>query len=93
MTIPEKFYDKEGFRKLSAGAVALYFFMLALEEKYGGAFFFSVDRFVSDLNTSRASFFRHRDELEAAELIAIQSTAQQKNGEVRKRVKYYILDD
>ena len=93
MTVPEKFHDNEGFRKLSAGAVALYFFMLTLEEKYGGAFFFSVDRFVSDLNTSRASFFRHREELEKAGYIAVQSTAQNKNGEIRKRVKYYILQD
>lgn len=93
MTIPEKFFEHEGFRKLSNGAVALYFFMLSLEEKYGGAFFFSVDRFVSDLNTSRASFFRYRDELQKAGFIAIQSTTEQKNGEVRRKVKYYILQD
>lgn len=93
ITIPEKFLEQEGFRKLSPGAIALYFFMLTLEEKYGGAFYFSVDRFLADLNVSHGAFFNYREELTKAGLIAMQSTAQQRNGETRKRVKYYILQD
>ena len=94
ITIPEKFLEQEGFRKLSPGAIALYFFMLTLEEKYGGAFMYSCDRFVQDLNVARATFFKSRDELVARGFIAISSTAErERNGTFRQSVKYFVLEE
>jgi len=94
MTIPEKFIEQEGFRKLSCGALALYFFMLTLEERYGSAFLFSCERFCQELNISRPTFFKHRDELIKSGYIAMQSHREKDhNGNIKQKVKYFILED
>ena len=94
MTVPDIFYERDGIRKLSGNAVKLYFHILTLEEKYGGAFLYSCERFVQDLNVARATFFKSREELIKQGFIAISSTADRdRDGTFRQSVTYYVKEE
>ena len=94
MTVPDIFYERDGIRKLTPNAVKLYFHILTLEEKYGGAFLYSCERFIQDLNMSRPTFFRARIELINRGFIAISSTADRDaDGTFRQSVRYYVKEE
>lgn len=92
--IPEKFYEKDGIRKLSSNAVKLYLQILILEDKYGGAFAYTCERFIQDLNMARATFFSCRDELVKSGFIEYDSGAEKiKGGAPRQKVRYYVKEE
>ncbi|MBR3163798.1 hypothetical protein IKF15_00605 [Candidatus Saccharibacteria bacterium] len=94
MTVPDIFYERDGIRKLTANAVKLYFHILTLEEKYGGAFLYSCERFMQDLNIARGTFFKARAELISRGFIAISSTADRdSDGTFRQSVRYYVKEE
>lgn len=94
MTIPDIFEEREGFRKLSPNAVKMYFYILRLEDKYGGAFGYTCERFMQDLNISHNTFFKVREELIRRGFIKISSTADRDtDGTFRQCVKYYVLEE
>ena len=94
LIVPNIFYEKDGIRKLSSNAVKLYFQILILEDKYGGAFTYSSERFMQDLNISHNSFIKCREELIQRGYITIESkTDRDKNGTFMKRVKYTVCEE
>ena len=92
--VPGIFYDKDGIRKLSSNAVKLYFQILILEDKFGGPFTYSCERFIQDLNMARATFFSCREELVQRGFISYKSkTERNKDGAVRQSVRYCVKED
>lgn len=94
ITVPSIFYDKDGIRKLSSNAVKLYFQILILEDKYGGPFTYSCERFIQDLNMARATFFNSREELVKRGYISFEEKiVKDRRGVFQKTYLYHVLEE
>lgn len=94
MTVPEIFTERDGIRKLTPNATKLYFYILILEDKFGGAFQYSCERFLQDLNMSRPTFFKARRELIEQCFIELDSTAdRERDGTFKQSVRYYVKEE